>query len=337
MKDNITKLRNVQLDLLKEFKRVCDENDLKWYVFFGTLLGTMRDGGYPVWDDDIDVVMPPEDYKKICRSKDMFGEGFFLQTPLDEGFNNFAKLRKDGTFALGGKLEEGLKKGGHMGIYIDIIPLNEIPGSSCYNTPTLMSFEKKNAVFLKSWFEPYGTAEFEGIEVRIPKMARKVLNEVYKDWAWPNGAMKCFPTLWLFDTERGYEYYVRKYTGMLEGIEDKKVFLFGAGDSLRIWVERFGMKDKIVCTFDNNSKMWGKESYGVEVRDPSKIPELYDENSRIIIVSLYHQEIGRQLEGMGIKDYYVYLDQYYDDKVGNKVVRREDLVDGEKKIPKWDS
>lgn len=141
----------------------------------------------------------------------------------------------------------------------------------------------------------------------------------------------------LFDTERGYEYYVRKYTGMLDGVEDKKIFLFGAGDSLRIWVERFGMKDKIVCTFDNNSKMWGKESYGVEVSDPSKIPELYDENSRIIIVSLYHQEIGRQLEDMGIKDYYVYLDQYYDDKVGNKVVRREDLVDGEKQIPKWDS
>ena len=64
---------------------------------------------------------------------------------------------------------------------------------------------------------------------------------------------------------------------------------------------------------------------------------MYDKDSCIIIVSLWHQEIGRQLEAMGIDDYYVYLDDYYDEKVGNKVVRREDLENGEKKIPKWDS
>ena len=43
----------------------------------------------------------------------------------------------------------------------------------------------------------------------------------------------------------------------------------------------------------------------------------------------------KQLEEMGIEDYYVYLDDYYDEKVGNPVVRREDDQSGEKKIPAW--
>ncbi|MCR5503224.1 MAG: LicD family protein [Lachnospiraceae bacterium] len=336
MKDGITKLREVQLELLKEFADVCGEHDLKWYAFFGTLLGTVRDGGYPVWDDDIDVVMPPKDYRMLCQHKEWFSKACFLQTPLDDGFRTFAKLRRNGTCAFQESLEDQLKRGGHMGIYIDIIPLNEIPGADCYSTPTLSSVEKKNAVYLKSWFEPAQTAEFEEIPVRIPATPRKILNEIYVDWAWPQGVMKYRPANWFFDTERGYEYYVRRYTGMLEGIRDKKIFLFGAGDSLRIFVERFGMKDRIVCTFDNNPKLWGKESYGVEVRDPSKLPESYDENSSLIIVSLYYQEIGRQLECMGITDYYVYLDRYFDEKIGNRVVRREDLPEGEKKIPKWE-
>ena len=73
----------------------------------------------------------------------------------------------------------------------------------------------------------------------------------------------------------------------------------------------------------------------MEVRNPEELPGLLDDNSRVIIVSLWHQEIGRQLERMGITDYYVYLDDYYDDKVGNAVVRREDLTDGKLQIPMW--
>ncbi len=123
---------------------------------------------------------------------------------------------------------------------------------------------------------------------------------------------------------------------MLEDIKGKKVFLFGAADSLRIWLEKFGLGDQVVCTFDNDPNKWGKKVFGVEVRDPKELPSLLDEKSRVIIVSLWHQEIGRQLEDMGIDDYFVYLDDYYDDNVGNKVIRREDMTDGDKKLPKWE-
>lgn len=336
MTDNITKLRMVQLQLLKAFSEVCEERGLKYYAFFGTLLGMMRGEGYLPWDGDADVAMPVEDYKKLCENRDWFDEKeYFLQTPLDKGNLRFAKLRKNGTAEFKLWITEELKAGGHHGISIDIIPLAELPGMDCYHTPCLLSEDKKKAVYQKSWFEPYVTGKFEDLTLRMPAKSRKILSETYGLWAWPFGATDKGSGSWFFDTENGYELYVKRYTGMLEGIEGKKIYLFGAADSLRIWLERFGLKDQVICSFDNDRNKWGKECYGVKIQDPLSLPGLLDDNSRVIIVSLWHQEIGAQLEKMGIDDYYVYLDGYYDENVGNKVVRREDMEDGDKKIGMW--
>lgn len=336
MIDNVTKLREVQLDLLKAFVIVCESHGLKWYAFFGTLLGIQRNEGYLPWDDDVDVAMPMEDYLLLCEHREWFDTGkYLLQIPQDYGLMRFAHLRRNGTTAFRDDFMEALKEGGHQGISIDIIPLSKLPGMGAYHTPTIMDPEKKEAVYLEEWFEPSGMGKFEDMELRIPARTRKVLTETYGDWAWPTGVRKGRPSFWFFDTERGYEYYIRRYTGMLEGIDGKKIYLFGAADSLRIWLERFDRRDQVVCTFDNDSGKWGREVFGVEVRDPSVLPEIYEEGDRIIIVSLWHQEIGRQLERLGIDDYYVYLDGYYDEKIGNKVIRREDLKSGEDKIPTW--
>ncbi len=251
MIDNLTKLRRIQLELLKEFIRICDEHELKWYAFFGTLLGAVRDEGFLPWDDDVDVVMPVEDYRTLCLHKEWFGEGFFLQTPLDEGHIHMAKLRKDGTTAFRGDFLEELRAGGHKGIPIDIIPLEEIPGSGCVNTPTL-GLCKNEAVYKKEWFEPAGEMAFEDIMLRVPAVPRKILTEVYEEWAWPSGAQDPRPSFWFFDTDTDYKVYVKRYTGMLDDIAGKKIYLLGAADSLRIWLERFDRKDQVVCTFDNS-------------------------------------------------------------------------------------
>ena len=336
MIDNISKLRKVQLELLTEFKRVCEEHDLKWYAFFGTLLGIMRGEGYLPWDDDVDVAMPMDDYLTLCRNPGWFDtESVYLQTPLDSGSPRYAKLRRNGTTAFRSDFIDELRTCGHHGIPIDIIPLSELPGMECYQTPCLMSADKKEAVYLKEWFEPAGTGIFEGLTVRTPAFPRKILNEVYDAWNWPHGVRESRPSYWFFDTETDYEVYYKRYTGMLENIEGKKIFLFGAADSLRIWLERFDCRDQVVYAFDNDPKKWNTRAYDVEIRNPQELPGLMDVDSRVIIVSLWHQEIGRQLEKMGISDYFVYLDEYYDEKVGNKVIRREYMTDGENKIPVW--
>lgn len=60
-------IKNVQLELLKRFIEVCEEYDLSYCVFYGTLLGTIRHKGFVPWDDDVDVLMPRIDYDRLLQ------------------------------------------------------------------------------------------------------------------------------------------------------------------------------------------------------------------------------------------------------------------------------
>lgn len=63
-------LRKIQescLEILKATAKVCDENNLTYYLCGGTLLGAIRHKGFIPWDDDIDIIMPREDYKKLIE------------------------------------------------------------------------------------------------------------------------------------------------------------------------------------------------------------------------------------------------------------------------------
>ena len=77
-----------QLNILREFKRVCDLYGLRWHLCWGSLLGAARHKGFIPWDDDIDVSMPPEDYlafREIAREE--LGEEFYLQSHVDNPQN----------------------------------------------------------------------------------------------------------------------------------------------------------------------------------------------------------------------------------------------------------
>ena len=61
-------LRNQQMELLEMLKilgDICDKNDIQWWLSSGTLLGAIRHQGFVPWDDDVDIEMFREDYKKL--------------------------------------------------------------------------------------------------------------------------------------------------------------------------------------------------------------------------------------------------------------------------------
>lgn len=121
-------LWNVQLDLLAKFANVCKKNDLQWFVDAGTLLGAVRHHGFIPWDDDVDVIMPYDDYNKLCSLADEFKEPYFLQTwKSQDGWRPFmSKLRRSDTTGCTSR-ELAYPNSWNKGIFIDIFAMSYIP------------------------------------------------------------------------------------------------------------------------------------------------------------------------------------------------------------------
>lgn len=89
------------LEVLKEFDAICRKHGIKYWLGAGTCLGAVRHGGFIPWDDDADVEMFMDDYKKFVKVfQAEYADGAYtLQTRESDLFYTmaFAKFRsKDG-------------------------------------------------------------------------------------------------------------------------------------------------------------------------------------------------------------------------------------------------
>ena len=121
----------VQLELLKELKRVCETHHLQYMAIHGTLLGAVRHHGFIPWDHDVDIAMSREDYDQLLQlEKEQFSPGFFLQTPLNDYgcfYGGYSKLRRDGKTAIDPQNRKKPSNTYHAGVWIDIFPLDACP------------------------------------------------------------------------------------------------------------------------------------------------------------------------------------------------------------------
>lgn len=123
----LKELQSTELEILKEFSRICNKHNLKYYLGGGTLLGAVRHGGFIPWDDDLDVLMPRSDFEKFAKLyyKELDSKYFFHFINTDKTYwLPFAKIRKNNTLFN----EKNIASvSAHKGIYIDIFPLDDTP------------------------------------------------------------------------------------------------------------------------------------------------------------------------------------------------------------------
>ena len=63
----LKKVQQTEMEILRDFIKVCDENNLTWFGDAGSGIGAIRHKGFIPWDDDIDVVMPRKDFEKFKK------------------------------------------------------------------------------------------------------------------------------------------------------------------------------------------------------------------------------------------------------------------------------
>ena len=126
-----SEVRKIQLALLRMLKNVdaiCQKHAIGYWLDGGTLLGAVRHKGFIPWDDDLDIVMPREDYERFVRiAPAELHEDLFLQTldtdPTYDIFQVPCKIKEKSILDL--EREAHLDGSKEIGIFLDIIPIDK--------------------------------------------------------------------------------------------------------------------------------------------------------------------------------------------------------------------
>lgn len=120
----LQEIQQVSFDILKDIHEFCIENDIKYSLFAGTLIGAIRHKGFIPWDDDLDIAMPRAEYKRFVES---------YKSP--KGYELFARERqgKDVYISFGRvcEMDKTYVDTNHWpwtktrtGIWIDVFPID---------------------------------------------------------------------------------------------------------------------------------------------------------------------------------------------------------------------
>lgn len=120
--DEMQKLRQAQLMIANEIKRICDKYQIAYFLDAGSLLGAVRHNGFIPWDDDIDIGMCKRDYERFIEvAPEELEERFFLDNEYTNSQNPyvFSKVRLKGTTYIEKIGNEGFR---HNEIFVDVFP-----------------------------------------------------------------------------------------------------------------------------------------------------------------------------------------------------------------------
>ena len=110
-------IKIILLDLLKKFDIICRQNNLKYSLCGGTLLGAVRHKGFIPWDDDVDVFMKRDEYLKFCKVVRRYQKQFHIKllNYSNSGYYaTFAKIIDTRTCAIENTRNE------KIGVWIDL-------------------------------------------------------------------------------------------------------------------------------------------------------------------------------------------------------------------------
>lgn len=122
----LQEIHETELNILVDIDRFCRENGIRYSLDGGTLLGAVRHHGFIPWDDDIDIIMPREDYNRFVKSyHSEDGRYRLYNKDTNPAYRTqmFSKVIDTQTVA-----DEGLyEQQDAYGLWVDVFPADYVP------------------------------------------------------------------------------------------------------------------------------------------------------------------------------------------------------------------
>ncbi len=127
--DTLQHIKDVELMILRDFTKICDENDIEYYLIYGTQIGAIRHQGFIPWDDDVDVLLFRKDYEKFLKvmEENPTEKYTIFDSRYDsEYFFQFGRISLNGTYwAEYWDSQVSFK----LGIHVDLFILDNLPNN----------------------------------------------------------------------------------------------------------------------------------------------------------------------------------------------------------------
>ena len=142
------KEKQILINLFQKFINICEIHNLRYYCIGGTLLGAIRHQGMIPWDDDIDVLMPREDYDKFLNLdfREIQGVEIITMQNNPNYYLPFSKFCDSSSTIL-----EYANIPAILGSFIDIFPLDGASSDTTVLAKDLLQFRRlANKLFVES-------------------------------------------------------------------------------------------------------------------------------------------------------------------------------------------
>lgn len=219
-----TEIKNIELNLLKTFKNICENNHIDYFLADGTLLGAVRHKGFIPWDDDIDVHVRREDYERLISVLNEVAEERALNIICLQNDHNcerpFLKICDSRTKLV----YHGESCINNLGVFIDVFPLDN-QGNSLRAGLIL---EKK----IKPFYFMRNISVMRTVQIKKPKDIIKKI---------------CFPIAKLFGTE----FWVEKVNHLMQSFNKEDCRYYGSNQPTSIICKKEVFASTVMLAFED--------------------------------------------------------------------------------------